>query len=168
MTTDILKKIDMRGVFCSKIFPIYLIFYWNLWRPDIILRSFFFFLGGVGVSRICKKLNYALFYSFLIVKIIQWMVTSGRWSVEVTNQATPLMSQLVYWTPQTDASDSSTWCLEIETGDFITYPIIDVFYSITSSTAGAVYIRFLHFLLAHYISAFKPVKDKKVRLIIKI
>ena len=28
-------------------------------------------------------------------------------------------------------------------------------------TPGAVYIRFLHFLLAHYISAFKPVKDKK-------
>ena len=27
-------------------------------------------------------------------------------------------------------------------------------------TAGAVYIRFLHFLLAHYISAFKPVQDK--------
>ena len=28
-------------------------------------------------------------------------------------------------------------------------------------TAGAVHIRFLHFLLAHYISAFKPVEDKK-------
>ena len=28
-------------------------------------------------------------------------------------------------------------------------------------TAGAVHIRFLHFILAHYISAFKPVKDKK-------
>ena len=28
-------------------------------------------------------------------------------------------------------------------------------------TAGAVHIRFLQFLLAHYISAFKPVKDKK-------
>ena len=28
-------------------------------------------------------------------------------------------------------------------------------------TAGAVYIRFLHFLLANYISAFKPVKDKE-------
>ena len=27
-------------------------------------------------------------------------------------------------------------------------------------TAGAVHIRFLHFLLAHYISAFKPVTDK--------
>ena len=27
--------------------------------------------------------------------------------------------------------------------------------------AGAVHIRFLHFILAHYISAFKPVKDKK-------
>ena len=27
-------------------------------------------------------------------------------------------------------------------------------------TAGAVHIRFLHFLLAYYISAFKPVKDK--------
>ena len=27
--------------------------------------------------------------------------------------------------------------------------------------AGAVHIRFLHFLLAHYISVFKPVKDKK-------
>ena len=27
-------------------------------------------------------------------------------------------------------------------------------------TAGAVYIRFLHFLLAHYTSAFKPAKDK--------
>ena len=30
-------------------------------------------------------------------------------------------------------------------------------------TAGAVYIRlFLHFLLVHYISAFKPVKDKNM------
>ena len=28
-------------------------------------------------------------------------------------------------------------------------------------TAGAVHIRFLHFLLAHYISALKPVRDKK-------
>ena len=28
-------------------------------------------------------------------------------------------------------------------------------------TAGAVHIRILHFLLAHYISAFKHVKDKK-------
>ena len=28
--------------------------------------------------------------------------------------------------------------------------------------------RFLHFLLAHYIEAFKPVKDKKVTLISKI
>ena len=28
-------------------------------------------------------------------------------------------------------------------------------------TAGAVHIRSLHFLLAHYISAFEPVKDKK-------
>ena len=28
-------------------------------------------------------------------------------------------------------------------------------------TAGAVYIGLLHFLLAHYISVFKPVKDKK-------
>ena len=28
-------------------------------------------------------------------------------------------------------------------------------------TAGAAHIRFLHFLSAHYISAFKPVKDKK-------
>ena len=28
-------------------------------------------------------------------------------------------------------------------------------------TAGAVHIRFLHFLLAHYISAFKHIKDKK-------
>ena len=28
-------------------------------------------------------------------------------------------------------------------------------------TAGAVHIRFLHFLSAHCISAFKPVKDKK-------
>ena len=27
--------------------------------------------------------------------------------------------------------------------------------------AGAVHIRFLHFILAHYISAFKPVKGKK-------
>ena len=27
--------------------------------------------------------------------------------------------------------------------------------------AGAVHIRFLHFILAHYISVFKPVKDKK-------
>ena len=27
--------------------------------------------------------------------------------------------------------------------------------------AGAVHIRFLHFLLAHYISAFKHIKDKK-------
>ena len=32
-------------------------------------------------------------------------------------------------------------------------------------TAGAVHIRFLHFLLAHYISSFKPVK---VALISKI
>ena len=29
------------------------------------------------------------------------------------------------------------------------------------STAGAVYIRFFHFLLANYISAFKHVKDKE-------
>ena len=29
-------------------------------------------------------------------------------------------------------------------------------------TAGAVHIRFLHVLLAHYISAFKHVKDKKL------
>ena len=28
-------------------------------------------------------------------------------------------------------------------------------------TAGVVNIRFLHFILAHYILAFKPVKDKK-------
>ena len=28
-------------------------------------------------------------------------------------------------------------------------------------TAGSVHIRLLHFLLAHYMSAFKPVKDKK-------
>ena len=28
-------------------------------------------------------------------------------------------------------------------------------------TAGADHTRFLHFILAHYISAFKPVKDKK-------
>ena len=28
-------------------------------------------------------------------------------------------------------------------------------------TAGAVHIRFLHFILAYYISAFKRVKDKK-------
>ena len=28
-------------------------------------------------------------------------------------------------------------------------------------TAGAVHIRFLHYILAHYISAFKHVKDKK-------
>ena len=28
-------------------------------------------------------------------------------------------------------------------------------------TAGAVHIRFSRFILAHYISAFKPVKDKK-------
>ena len=28
-------------------------------------------------------------------------------------------------------------------------------------TTGAVHIRFLHFILTHYISAFKPVKDKK-------
>ena len=27
-------------------------------------------------------------------------------------------------------------------------------------TAGAVHIRFLHFLLAHYISAFEHIKDK--------
>ena len=32
---------------------------------------------------------------------------------------------------------------------------------INPSTAGAVHIRFLHFILAHHISAFKPVKDKK-------
>ena len=35
-------------------------------------------------------------------------------------------------------------------------------------TAGAVHIRFSHFILTHYISAFKPVKDKKVTLISKI
>ena len=28
-------------------------------------------------------------------------------------------------------------------------------------TAGAVHIRFLQFISAHYISAFKPVKDRK-------
>ena len=28
-------------------------------------------------------------------------------------------------------------------------------------TAGAVHICFLYFILSHYISAFKPVKDKK-------
>ena len=28
-------------------------------------------------------------------------------------------------------------------------------------TAGAVHIRFSHFISAHYISAFKPVKDQK-------
>ena len=28
-------------------------------------------------------------------------------------------------------------------------------------TAGVVHIRFLHFLLAHYISAFKHLKDTK-------
>ena len=28
-------------------------------------------------------------------------------------------------------------------------------------TSGAVHIRFLHFILAHYVSAFKPGKDKK-------
>ena len=33
-------------------------------------------------------------------------------------------------------------------------------YVLNPLTAGTVYIRFLHFLLAHYISAFKPVKDK--------
>ena len=27
-------------------------------------------------------------------------------------------------------------------------------------TAGAVHISFLHFILSHYISAFKPAKDK--------
>ena len=27
--------------------------------------------------------------------------------------------------------------------------------------AGAVHIRFVHFILAHYKSAFKPVEDKK-------
>ena len=31
---------------------------------------------------------------------------------------------------------------------------------VNPSTAGAVRIRFLHFLLAHYMSAFKPVNDK--------
>ena len=35
-------------------------------------------------------------------------------------------------------------------------------------TVGAVHIRLLHFLLAHYISTFKPVKDKKMTLISKI
>ena len=35
-------------------------------------------------------------------------------------------------------------------------------------TAGAVHVRVLHFLLAHYISAFKHVKDKKITLISKI
>ena len=33
--------------------------------------------------------------------------------------------------------------------------------SINPLTASAVYIRFLHFLLAHYVSAFKHIKDKK-------
>ena len=32
---------------------------------------------------------------------------------------------------------------------------------ISPLTAGAVYIRFLHFLLAHYITAFIPGKDNK-------
>ena len=35
------------------------------------------------------------------------------------------------------------------------------YFDINPLTAGAAYIRFLHFLLAHYISAFKSVKDKK-------
>ena len=35
-------------------------------------------------------------------------------------------------------------------------------------TAGAVHTRFLHFLLAHYISAFKHNTDKKVTIISKI
>ena len=34
-------------------------------------------------------------------------------------------------------------------------------YTFNLLTAGAVYICFLHFLLAHYISAFKHIKDKK-------
>ena len=33
--------------------------------------------------------------------------------------------------------------------------------SINPLTAGTDYIRFLHFLLAHYISAFKQVEDIK-------
>ena len=33
-------------------------------------------------------------------------------------------------------------------------------YSFNPLTAGAVIIRFLHFVLAYYISAIKPVKDK--------
>ena len=39
--------------------------------------------------------------------------------------------------------------------------IVETVASFNPLTAGDVHIRFLHFLLAHYTSAFKPVKDKK-------
>ena len=39
--------------------------------------------------------------------------------------------------------------------------IVEAETSFNSLTAGAVHIRFLHFLLAHYISDFKHIKDKK-------
>ena len=41
------------------------------------------------------------------------------------------------------------------------YTELIVNHDINPLTAGAVHIRFLHFILAHYISAFKTVKDKK-------
>ena len=43
-----------------------------------------------------------------------------------------------------------------------TYTSLDQNNEFNPLTAGVVHIRFLYFLLAHYISAFKPVKDKKL------
>ena len=40
-----------------------------------------------------------------------------------------------------------------------TLPEIKPNYRINPLTAGAVHFRFLHFILPHYISAFRPVKD---------
>ena len=45
-------------------------------------------------------------------------------------------------------------------------PIYEIY--LNPLTAGAVNIRCLHFIVAHYISAFKPVKDGKMALIRKI
>ena len=38
---------------------------------------------------------------------------------------------------------------------------INLYYQFNPLTAGAAYIVFFYIFLAHYISAFKPVKDKK-------
>ena len=38
---------------------------------------------------------------------------------------------------------------------------VKIFRRFNPLTARAVHIRFLLFIIAHYISAFKPVKDKK-------